>query len=104
MAGLIGAGAILAAGTVPGLLLRRLTPAGASAPGWLWTALNAATVLVGVGLGAQALRTWAWPVFRTALPAGAPGAVATATQATLRTGYVRSLLGSAPLALPPPEP
>jgi hypothetical protein len=106
MAGLIGAGAILAAGTVPGLLLRRLTPAAASAPGWLWTALNAATVLVGVGLGAQALKTWAWPVFKTALPAGAPaaGAVATATQAAPRTGYVRSLLGGAPLALPPPKP
>jgi hypothetical protein len=105
MAGLIGAGAILAAGTVPGLLLRRLTPAAASAPGWLWTVLNAATVLAGVGLGAQALKTWAWPVLRTALPAGAPATATVSTAAAAsRTGYVRSLLGGAPLALPPPKP
>jgi hypothetical protein len=99
MAGLIAAGSLLAAGSVPKLLLGGLAAAaGPSAA--LGPLLHAASLLAGAGaLAPLAPLTRIAPVARPPTPPAPspppPG---------LSGGYVRSLRGSAPLALPPPKP
>jgi hypothetical protein len=102
----VGTAAILAAMSLPQMLLGSLARANL-APGVLYAALHAATMLAGFGVAWRAID----PALRTAvytvvprpgagLPAS-PGAAAT----FIGGGYVSSLLGGAPPpALPPPRP
>ena len=103
MAGLVAAGALLAAGSVPKLLLGGL--AAAAGPSALGAVLRAATMLAGLGVvGAAAgplFARFSWP---GALPA--PGPLPPSWTPPQRgSGYVRSLLAGAPAvpALPPPR-
>jgi hypothetical protein len=95
----IGAGIIFAAGTLPPLLLGSLARAGVGGPS-VNTALYVGSLLAGFG-GAAAFKAAAHQVahYTPALGAVAPAAGAAASPAS---GHVRSLLGGAPLALPPP--
>jgi hypothetical protein len=101
MAGLVAAGALLAAGSVPRLLLGGLAAA-AGPSALLGPLLHAASLLAGLGLGAAALRTTIHAV-PAAGPLVARAAAAGGPPAAPGPGYVRSLLGGAPLALPPPQ-
>jgi hypothetical protein len=103
----IGVGAILAAMSLPTMLLGSLARANV-APGMLSTALNVAAMLSGFGLvrgvAAAAPVARATAVFPGLATGGAGAAVV--YPATTGSGYVRSLLAGAParLALPPPKP
>lgn len=107
MAGLVGAGAILAAGTVPKLVLGRLAPAAGT--GLLGGAVQAATMLAGFGVAGAVAKggfTWVQAVAPAALGAGVPGGGAVVTQVgRVGSGYVRSILAGAPTVpmLPPPR-
>jgi hypothetical protein len=102
MAGLVAAGALLAAGSVPRLLLGGLAAA-AGPSALLGPLLQAASLLAGLGLGAAALKTTVHAV-PAAGPLVARAAAVGGPPASPGPGYVRSLLGGAPLALPPPAP
>jgi hypothetical protein len=111
MSGVLGVGAIVAAISLPSMLLGSLARAN-FAPGVLSSAVNAASLLSGFGalrgLGAAATvaavapRASIYPV-APALTAAAPAALGAAGAGS---GYVYSLLSGAPprLALPPPRP
>jgi hypothetical protein len=106
MAGLVAAGALLAAGSVPKLLLGGLAAA-AGPSALVGPLLRAAAALAGLGaLGAAAplAARFAWPA---ALPVRGPVPTpAGAVQTPTRDLRVRSLLAGAPSvpALPPPRP
>jgi hypothetical protein len=105
LAASVGVGAILAASSLPGMLLGTLARA-QLAPGVVGTTLQAAVMLAGIGLVWPAGRAVVTPVSRAAgALAGAP--LGTATVAPIAGGgYVGSLLaGGAPTlpALPPPR-
>jgi hypothetical protein len=109
LAASVGVGAILAALSLPGMLLGTLARA-QLAPGAVGTTLHAAAMLAGIGLAWPAGPAVVTPVTR-AVGAFAGATPAPATVAPIaRGGYVGSLLAAgAPtpppvLALPPPRP
>jgi hypothetical protein len=108
LAASVGVGAILAALSLPGMLLGTLARA-QLAPGVVGTTLQAAAMLAGIGLAWPAGPAIVTPVTRAVGAfAGPPPAGATVAPIA-RGGYVGSLLAGAPspppvLALPPPEP
>src|SRR5262245_20957119 len=103
----LGIGAILAAISLPGMLLGSLARAHV-APGFLATALNVAAIVSGIGLlrgtgtpvGGGRAHAWPW---HAAMPLS-PQLGTSGASTPVSNGYVRSLLGGSVPLLPPPRP